>query len=275
MLSGIPQGSVLGPLLFVLCINDLPENINSETFLYADDTKIFREITSREDSIALQRDIDSLELWTKKWLLAFNIDKCHVLTLGKFENIQHTHRYTICHNELEHVFVENDLGVTFDSDLKFEDHISAKVNKANAIAGLIRRSFSFLEIIVNRLFKTLYTTFVRPHLEYAQTVWAPHLKKHIDKLERVQIRATKLVEGLGSMDYTERLNKLDLPTIVYRRARGDMIEVYKHLHIHDQDTLPQNFRLHNRGSRRHDHQLVWNMPKDGRDTSQLLLLLYD
>ena len=145
MLSGIPQGSVLGPLLFVLYINDLPGNINSETFLFADDTKTFREIISREDSIALQRDIDSLELWTKKWLLDFNIDKCHVLTLGKFENIQHTHRYTICHNELEHVFVEKDLDVTFDSDLKFEDHISAKVNKANAIAGLIRRSFSFLD----------------------------------------------------------------------------------------------------------------------------------
>ena len=170
----------------------------------------------------------------------------------KFENIQHTHRYTICHNELEHVFVEKDLDVTFDSDLKFEDHISAKVNKANAIA--------FLD---GRLFKTLYTTFVRHHLEYAQTVWAPHLKKHIAMLERVQIRATKLVDGLGSMDYTERLNKLDLPTLVYRRARGDMIEVYKHLHIHDQDTIPKNFRLHNRGSRRHDHQLVWNMPKDG------------
>ena len=106
MLSRIPQGSVLGPLLFVLYINDLPGNINSEMFLFTDDTKIFREITSREDSIALQRDIDSLELWTKKWLLDFNIDKCHVLTLGKFENIQHTHRYTICHNELEHVFVE-------------------------------------------------------------------------------------------------------------------------------------------------------------------------
>ena len=184
-------------------------------------------------------------------MLAFNIDKCHVLTLGKFENIQHTHRYTICHNKLEHVFVEKDLGVTFDSDLK--------VNKASAIAGLIRRSFSFLD---GRLFKTLYTTFVRPHLEYAQTVWAPHLKKHIDMLERVQIRATKLVDGLGSMDYTERLNKLDLSTLVYRRARGDMTEVYKHLNIHDQDAIPKNFRLHNRGSRRYDHQLVWNMPKD-------------
>ena len=164
----------------------------------------------------------------KKWLLDFNIDKCHVLTLEKFENIQHTHRYTIFHIELEHVFVEKDLGVTFDSDLKFEDHISAKVNKANAIAGLIRRSFSFLD---GRLFKTLYTTFVRHHLEYAQTVWAPHLKKHIDMLGRVQIRATKLVDGF-------------LPTRVYRRARGDMIEVYKHLYIHGQDTIPKNFRLH-------------------------------
>ena len=77
----------------------------------------------------------------KNGLLAFNIDKCHVLTLGKFENIQHTHRYTICHNELEHVFVENDLGVTFDSDLKFEDHISAKVNKAKRNRRLDQKKF--------------------------------------------------------------------------------------------------------------------------------------
>ena len=90
------------------------------------------------------------------WLLEFNIDKCHVLTLGKFENIKHTHRYTIFKND---VFREKDLGVTFESDLKFEDHISAKVNKANAIAGLIRRSFSFPD---GRLFKKLYMTFVQP-----------------------------------------------------------------------------------------------------------------
>ena len=109
MLSGIPQGSVPGPLLFVLYVNELPENINFETFLFADDTKIFREITSREDSVALQNDIDSLELWTKKWLLEFNMPR---FDLGKFENIKHTHRYTISKNEFEHVFGEKDFRVT-------------------------------------------------------------------------------------------------------------------------------------------------------------------
>ena len=260
VLSGIPQGSVLGPLLFILYINDLPEILNCETFLFADDTKIFREISSKEDSLALQSDIDELESWSKKWLLKFNIEKCHVLTLGKLENIKHTHRYLICQNELEHVFDEKDLGVIFDSDLKFEDHISMKVNKANVIAGLIRRSFSFLDC---KLFKKLYVTFVRPHLEYAQSVWAPHLKKHIDMLENVQVRATKLVDGLSNLDYPARLRKLELPTLVYRRARGDMIEVFKHLHTYDHDTLPKHFQLRKHGSRKHDYQLVWNKPKDG------------
>ena len=94
-------------------------------------------------------------------------------------------------------------------------------------------------------------------------MWAPHLKKYVSILENVQIRATKLVDGLGSLDYPERLRKLELPTLAYRRARGDMIQVYKHLHTYDHDVLPKHFQLQTRGSRRHDYQLVWNMPKDG------------
>ena len=187
VLSGIPQGNVLGPLLFVIYINDLPEAINSDSFLFADDTKVFREITSQDDAFALQSDIDSLQHWSKKWLLQFHPDKCHVLTLGKFDNIRYTHRYSIYEHELEHVFEEKNLGVTFESDLKFDEHISAKVKKANAIVGLIRRTFSFLDC---RMFKKLYTTFVRPHLEYAQAVWSSHLKKNINIVENVQIRAT-------------------------------------------------------------------------------------
>ena len=158
--------------------------------LYADDTKIFHHIASRDDALALQNDIDSLEEWSNIWLLKFHPDKCHVLTTGRFENIQYTHRYQVNDRELEHVFEEKDLGVVMDSNLNFEDHIIAKVNKANSIMGLIRRSFSFLDV---NLFKKLYISYVRPHLEYAQAVWSPYLTKHVNLLDNVQIRATKLV----------------------------------------------------------------------------------
>ena len=154
ILSGIRQESVLGPLLFVIYINDLPDCISSDSFLFADDTKIFREITSAEDSDKLQRDLKALEDWSKKWLLQFNADKCHVLTLGKIENIVHTHRYELYDEQLDHVFEETDLGVTIDHELKFEDHISKKVSKANSIVGMIRRSFAHLD---GKLFKQLYT----------------------------------------------------------------------------------------------------------------------
>ena len=259
VLSGIPQGSVLGPLLFVIYINDLPENLQSQTLMFADDTKVFRQIVSENDSKLLQDDIDNLVAWTEKWLLSFNTDKCHVLTLGKVENITHTHQYKISDHVLEHVFDEKDLGVTFDSDLNFETHIASKVNKANSIAGLIRRTFSFLD---GPHFKRLYVSFVRPHLEYAQSVWAPHLKRHIDMLENVQIRATKLIDGFSQLTYTERLKILNLPTLAYRRARGDMIEVNKHIYAYDKETMSGRF-IPKRGNRQHNQQLIWYKAKDG------------
>ena len=260
VVSGIPQGSVLGPILFIIYINDLLESITTNGLLYADDTKIFHHIASRDDALALQSDIDSLVEWSNKWLLKFHPDKCHVLTTGKFENIQYTHRYRVCDRELEHVFEEKDLGVVMDSNLNFEDHIISKVNKANSIMGLIRRSFSFLD---GNLFKKLYISFVRPHLEYAQAVWSPYLAKHVNLLENVQIRATKLVDGMKELDYSERLRKLDLPTLVFRRSRGDMIELWKHFNSYDNSTLSPNFQRNTRISRKHRFQLMWNKPKDG------------
>ena len=148
----------------------------------------------------------------------------------------------------------------FESDLKFEQHIAQKVKKANQLMGLIRRSFSYLDC---RLFKQLYTTFVRPHLEYAQAVWAPHLRKHVIMLENVQKRATKLVDDLKDLEYPERLRKVNLPTLIYRRARGDMIEIYKHFHTYDKSTLSSTFKHQTRTSRKHNFQLVWKSPKDG------------
>ena len=95
VLSGIPQGTVLGPLLFVVYINDILDNVESHGLLFADDTKIYRVITKKEDAKSLRDDLHELEKWSDKWLLKFHPDKCHVLTLGKFDNIKHTERYKI------------------------------------------------------------------------------------------------------------------------------------------------------------------------------------
>ena len=265
VISGIPQGSVLGPLLFVLYINDLPDSVSSNILLFADDTKIFRQVSSKSDALRLQEDINVLNNWSEKWLLRFNTDKCHVLTLGKIDKIMHTHRYELYGDELDHVFEEKDLGVMIDMDLTFEEHMATKIGKANGIMGLIRRTFSYLD---GDTFKKLYTSFVRPHLEYANSVWSPHLRKHIKMLESVQIRATKLVDGMKSMSYTERLQALNLPTLLHRRQRGDMIQVWKHFNTYDQQTLPSNFRPNPRVNRRHPYQLTWNRPKDGTNGLQ-------
>ena len=109
-------------------------------------------------------------------------------------------------------------------------------------------------------FRRIYTAFVRPHLEYAQSVWAPHLIKQIKTLENVQIRATKLVNGLGNLEYQDRLRSLNLPTLVHRRRRGDMIEIFKHFHFYNKNTFSL---LPTRISRKHEFQMYARTPKDG------------
>ena len=147
--------------MFVIYIDDLLANIKSEGFLFVDDGKIFHQITSRKDALLLQSDLSLLEQWSEHWLLNFHPDKCHVLTLGTFDNIRHMHSYHINDTGLAHVFKEKDLGITMDGDLSFEEHISLKVKKAIVVMGEIRRSFPFLD---GCMFKKLYITFVRPTL---------------------------------------------------------------------------------------------------------------
>ena len=257
VLSGIPQGSVLGPILFIIYINDLPDVVESTMYLFADDTKLMKEIKMMLDTIALQKDVSEMDAWSKTWLIKFNLEKCHILTFGKPKHIA---PYRLGNRVLDRVQLEKDLGVILDSNLSFESHMSTKISKANQIVGLIRRSFSFLDA---DLFRRLFIAFVRPHLEYAHPVWSPHLKKHISNLERVQRRATKMIDGFKNLEYQERLHRLNLPTLAFRRLRGDMIEVFKHIHCYDKSTLNNRFEIRQRPSRNHDHQLVLKFPKDG------------
>ena len=232
VLSGIPQGTVLWPVLFVIYINDILGNLSSEGFLFADDTKIFRKITLRENAINLQFNIKAFEDWSRKWLLCFHPNKCHVLSFGKFENIMHTERYKICDKELEHVFEQKDLGVTVDSELTIEEHISAKIRVANAIVGLIRRSFMFLD---GSMFKRLSSTLIKN----THNQGGPHTKKCINLLENVQIRATKLVDGLGDIEYKERSIWLNLPTLALEDG-GVIRSRYTSISTRTIETQPQH-----------------------------------
>ena len=104
---------------------------------------------------------------------------------------------------------------------------------------------------------------MRPHLEYAQAVWSPHLIKHINMIKYVQKCATKFVDGLHDLDYQERLKRVDLPTLSHRRTRGVMVEIFKHFHAYNKDIIPDKFQIRNRISRKHNYQLVQHIPRDG------------
>ena len=128
---------------------------------------------------------------------------------------------------LQTTYNEKDLGVEVDNELKFSKHIETQVSKANRILGQIRRSFQFLDVETMR---QLFTSLVRPHLEYANVVWAPRMKKDINLIEGVLRRATKMIPGMKDLEYHQRLEKAKIPSMKYRRERGDMIEVYKFTH---------------------------------------------
>ena len=222
--SGVPQGTVLGPLLFVVFVNDLPGNVSSSVKMFADDTKIYRNIGQTSDIQLLQRDLDALLEWSERWQLPFNHDKCKILCLGRRNDC---HAYHMGGSQLIQTSVEKDLGIHVDCQLKFREQAAAAVSKASRILAVIRRSFS---VIDESTLPLLFRTMVRPHLEYANTVWGPFNREDQKRVEQVQRRATKLVTSIRDRPYEERLQILDLPSMYHRRRRGDMINVYQILH---------------------------------------------
>ena len=219
--SGVPQGSVLGPVLFLIYINDLDDGILSKLGKFADDSKLCKGVGSTADVSVLANDLAQLDKWSSKWQMKFNTEKCSVIHLGK-NNAQN--KYNLGNAVLTNSDKERDLGIIVDKTMKFSEHINSVVGSANSILGMISRNITCKnKNIVTRLYKAL----VRPKLEFCVQAWRPYLRKDIDKIERVQHRATKMIAEWQGLSYEDRLKVTHLTTLEDRRVRGDMIEVYK------------------------------------------------
>ena len=215
--SGVPQGSVLGPLLFILYINDIVEVIQCYLEIFADDTKLYSIIETIHDIAKLHQDLDNLQDWSRLLLLNLNFDKCKVVHIGKsLHSNYHVSDTTApgVFTNLHDVSYEKDLGVWTTNKMESSLHCQKAVSNANRIFGMVRRTFASMS---KDLFMFLYKTYVRPQLEYCILLRCPYLAKDIDLLEKVQRRATKLVKGIRRLPYTTRLQKLGLNSLYCRR----------------------------------------------------------
>ena len=225
--SGVPQGSVLGPCLFLVYINDLPTKVKSNTRLFADDTAVDRQIRSPDDAKGLQADLDALADWENQWDMAFHPDKCSVLHISRSQSKLETD-YFLHGHKLESVHSAKYLGVTIQSDGEWQEHITNVINGGNKMLGFIRRN---LRINSKSIKAHAYTMLARPKLEYASPVWDPYKTEHINNLERVQRRAARIVSNRhrNTSSVGEMLADLDWQTLEKRRKDARLVLMYKML----------------------------------------------
>jgi len=227
VISGVPQGSVLGPVLFLIFINDIESICCGETALqlFADDLKLYSCVNISCNSQSLQQSIDNLVAWAASWQMGINITKCAVLTVGlKRDN---SSSYAINNMPLLSTNSIIDLGVEVDSNLSYHSHIVNIAAKATQRVGVLFRGFVTRDL---NFMRKAYITYIRPLLEYNSVVWNPYQKQLISCIEKVQRRFTKWIPSLHRLSYSERLATINLEPLELRRLRSDLVMYYKILH---------------------------------------------
>ena len=228
--SGVPQGTVLGLLLFLLFINDINSNITSNIRLFADDCLVYRQINSARDQLLLQQDVNTLRQWADTWQMSFNVDKCHILqiSLGRKRHFN----YTMNNITLSIVSNHPYLGLEFDGKMSWNPHIEQITAKANRVLGFLRRNLKNCPQTVKAL---AYTSLVRPKLEYCASIWDPYHQSKINKIEHVQNQAARFTlnkpwrqsdreeqESVSSM-----VQSLGWETLEHRRRNARLTLMYK------------------------------------------------
>ena len=255
VLSGVPQGSVLGPLLFIIFINDLPEILKHFVKLFADDGKLIAAITEEELRVnQFQKDIKSLEKWCDEWSMCLNVKKCKIMHLGKDNPRRPYYMFDKSSGsqiQLETTSVERDLGIIISDDGSFEPQVNASIARANKVLGKMRNTFKYF---TSDIVKILYPVYIRPHLEFAAPVWNALSKEDLKKLETFQRKVTRYATDLNGLDYAQRLEALKITTIKDRRIRGDLIQYFKIKNGHDDIRLLKEPKLQ-KSKRPHDQKI--------------------
>ena len=224
VLSGVPQGSVLGPVLFLIFINDLPENIRSSVRLIADDCVLYRNIESPMDCQILQDDLNSLVQWETDWQMKFIVAKCHSMRVTRHPPDKHIQfDYTLHQKRSEQVQSAKYIGITTTDDLDWGQHISAKATKT---MGFLRCNLAFAP---RHTKEVAYKTLVRPKLEYAAHIWHPYHESQIEQMEKVQRTAARWTcrrwRNISSVG--DKLDELEWTSLETRREQSSLTFFYK------------------------------------------------